>query len=332
MGALISLVAVAGVVLLAAVGASAGGSVRFVLGVIAPGVAFAVFLGGIIFRVVHWARSPVPFRIPTTTGQAKSLPWIRNNELEAPSGLFGVIGRMALEVLAFRSLFRNTRVEVIPEKEKVNYIADKALWAAAMAFHWAMFIIVLRHFRFFIEPVPVWVEALQSIDGFFQVGLPVYYGTTFLMVVGLAYLLVRRFFDAKVRYISLPTDYFALYLLLGIALTGILMRHIEKVDVVQVKAAIAGWASFQPVAPVGVGLWYFVHVALVSMLLVYFPFSKLLHAPGVFLSPTRNLANSNRVRRHINPWNPDIQGHSYAEWEDEFRDKLKASGYALEKE
>ncbi len=101
---------------------------------------------------------------------------------------------------------------------------------------------------------------------------------------------------------------------------------------VQVKAAIAGWASFQMVPPVGVGLWYFVHVFLVSVLLVYFPFSKLLHAPGVFLSPTRNLANNNRIKRHINPWNPDIQGHSYAEWEDEFRDKLKASGYALEKE
>ena len=332
MGALISLIAVAGLALLAAVGATSGDSLRFVIGVIVPGVAFAVFLGGIIFRVVHWARSPVPFRVPTTTGQAKSLPWIRNNEFEAPSGLFGVIGRMALEVFAFRSLFRNTRVEVMPEKSKVNYIADKALWAAAMAFHWAMFIVVLRHFRFFIEPVPVWVEALQNVDGFFQIGLPVYYGTTFLMVVGLAFLLARRFFDAKVRYISLPTDYFALYLLLGIALTGILMRHVEKVDVVQVKAAIVGWASFQPVAPVGVGLWYFVHIVMVSALLVYFPFSKLLHAPGVFLSPTRNLANNNRIRRHINPWNPDIQGHSYAEWEDEFRDKLKASGYALEKE
>jgi len=311
MGALISLVAVAAIVLLASVGASTGDGLRFVFGVILPGVAFAVFLGGIIFRVVHWAKSPVPFRIPTTTGQAKSLPWIHNNELEAPSGLAGVIGRMALEVLAFRSLFRNTRVEILPDKQKLNYIADKALWAAA---------------------VPAWILALQNVDGFFQIGLPVYYGTTFLMVVGLAYLLARRFFDSKVRYISLPTDYFALYLLLGIALTGIVMRHIEKIDVVQVKAAIVGWASFQPAVPVGVGLWYFVHVTLVSALLIYFPFSKLLHAPGVFLSPTRNLANSNRVRRHINPWNPDIQGHSYAEWEDEFRDKLKASGYALEKE
>jgi nitrate reductase gamma subunit len=332
MGALISLVAVAVLALLAAVGASAGGGLPFVLGVIVPGVAFAVFLGGIIYRVLHWARSPVPFRIPTTTGQAKSLSWIRNNELEAPSGLVGVIGRMALEVLFFRSLFRNNRVELLPDKQKVSYIADKTLWAAAMAFHWAMLIVVLRHFRFFVEPVPIWVEALQNVDGFFQVGLPVFYITSFLLLGGLAFLLARRFFDTKVRYISLPSDYLALFLLLGIGVTGILMRHVEKVDVVQVKAAIAGWASFQPVAPVGVGLWYFVHVFLVSALLVYFPFSKLLHAPGVFLSPTRNLANSNRTRRHINPWNPDITGHTYAEWEDEFRDKLKVSGYALEKE
>ena len=332
MGALISLIAVAVLALLAAVGASAGDSLRFGLGVIVPGVAFAVFLGGIIYRVVSWGKSPVPFRVPTTSGQAKSLSWIRNNELEAPSGLPGVIGRMALEVLFFRSLFRNHRVEVLADKEKVNYIADKKLWAAAMAFHWAMLIVVLRHFRFFIEPVPVWVEALQSVDGFLQVGLPVFSVTSFLMLAGLAYLLARRFFESKVKYLSLPSDYFALYLLLGIGITGMLMRHVEKVDVVQVKAAIAGWASFQPVAPVGVGMWYFVHVFLVSVLFVYFPFSKLLHAPGVFLSPTRNLANSNRVRRHINPWNPEIQGHSYAEWEDEFRDKLKASGYALEKE
>ena len=332
MGALISLIAVGVLALLAAIGAGGGESLQVGLGVILPGVAFAVFLGGIIFKVVSWAKSPVAFRIPTTCGQAKSLPWIRNNELEAPSGLPGVIGRMALEVLFFRSLFRNHRVELLAEKEKVNYIADKTLWAAAMAFHWAMLIIILRHFRFFIEPVPVWVEYLQDFDGFFQVGLPVIYITTVLMLVGLGFLLVRRLFDSKVRYISLPSDYFALYLLLGIGISGFLMRHVEKVDVVQVKAAIAGWASLQMVPPVGVGLWYFVHVALVSALLVYFPFSKLLHAPGVFLSPTRNLANNNRTRRHINPWNPDIEGHSYAAWEDEYRDKLKASGYALEKE
>ena len=110
------------------------------------------------------------------------------------------------------------------------------------------------------------------------------------------------------------------------------MRHLEKVDIVQVKAAIAGWAALHPVVPTGVGMMYFVHVFLVSSLLVYFPFSKLLHAPGVFLSPTRNLANSNRRVRHINPWNPEVDVHTYAEWEEEFHDKLVAAGIPLDKE
>jgi nitrate reductase gamma subunit len=331
MSALVSLVAVA-VLALLALTAIASDDLRLVFGAVIPGVAFAVFLVGILARVIRWARAPVPFRIPTTAGQQKSLPWIKNSELDNPSGTLGVIGRMALEVLFFRSLFRNTKVELLPDKEKVNYISAKLLWAAAMAFHWSMLIVVFRHFRFFVEPVPRVVEIIQSLDGFFQVGVPVVYATSVLLMVSLGYLLLRRFFDAKVRYISLPTDYFALYLLLGIVISGFLMRHLEKVDIVNVKAAIAGWASFQLVAPEGVGALYFIHVFLVSALLVYFPFSKLLHAPGVFLSPTRNMANNNRAKRHVNPWNPPIIGHTYAEWEEEFHDKLVASGYVLDKE
>ena len=331
MGALISLIAVVGLVL-AALFAVGVGDLRFLVGVVVPGVAFAVFLAGILYRVVRWARAPVPFRIPTTCGQEKSLSWIKNEELDNPSGSAGVIGRMLLEVLFFRSLFRNHVVEIMPDKGKVNYLGSKYLWAGAMAFHWAMLIVVLRHFRFFVEPVPLWVEKLQAVDGFFQVGVPVIYATTVLFVAAGGYLLLRRLADAKVRYISLPSDYFALYLLLGIGLSGIWMRHVEKVDIVQVKAAIAGWTSLQPVVPAEVGVMYFVHVSLVSVLLIYFPFSKLLHMPGVFLSPTRNLANSNRSRRHVNPWNPQVNVHTYAEWEEEFHDKLVAAGYPLDKE
>jgi nitrate reductase gamma subunit len=331
MGALISLVAVA---VLAAVGYVAGGvgSLRFLFGVIIPGVAFAAFIIGLVYRVMKWARAPVPFRIPTTTGQQKSLSWIPNEEYEAPSGAFGTVVRMASEVLLFRSLFRNTSVKINPEREHVSYASSKYLWAAGLAFHWAMLIVVLRHFRFFVEPVPRWVELLQVADGFFQIGVPVIYATSVLMIVGLLYLLGRRLVDPWVRYISLPSDYFALFLLLGIAGSGMFMRHLTKVDIVQVKAAIAGWSSFQPVVPEGVGSMYFVHVLLVSVLLAYFPFSKLLHMPGVFLSPTRNLANTNRAKHHQNPWNPPIVGHTFAEWQEEFEDKLVAAGYTLDKE
>jgi nitrate reductase gamma subunit len=333
MGALISLIAVAALALVGWVGSSSfGDGARFVIGVVVPGVAFAVFVVGIIARVIGWARSPVPFRIPTTGGQQKSLPWIRNEELDNPSGTWGVIGRMLLEVLFFRSLFRNTSAEVHSKEQKITYDSSKFLWAAGLVFHWAMLIVVLRHFRFFVEPVPQWVQWLQFADGFLRIGLPVVYMTTIGMIAGLLYLLVRRLWNAQLRLISLPADYFALFLLLGIGISGALMRHMEKVDVAQVKAAIAGWASFAPVTPTGVGSMYFVHVLLVSVLLIVFPFSKLLHAPGVFFSPTRNLANSNRAKRHINPWNPDIVGHTYAEWEEEFRDKMVASGFVLDKE
>jgi nitrate reductase gamma subunit len=331
MGALISLIAVVVLTLvpLVAVGFA---DLRFLIGVVVPGVAFAVFVVGIVWRVIDWARAPVPFRVPTTCGQQKTLPWIRNSELENPSGGWGVFGRMALEVLLFRSLFRNSRAEVDPVRERVSYVGTKYLWAAGLAFHWSMLVVVLRHFRFFVEPVPAWVEWLQTVDGFFQIGVPVVYVTTVVMIAGLVWLLGRRLFDGQVRYISLASDYFALWLLLAIAVSGVLMRHVVKVDIVDVKAAIAGWASLHAVTPQGVGLLYFVHVFLVSALLVYFPFSKLLHMPGVFMSPTRNLANSNRARRHLNPWNPKVEVHTYAEWEEEFHDKLVAAGYPLDKE
>ena len=233
MGALISLIAVAVLAVIAWVGVGVA-DLRFLFGVLVPGFAFFIFIVGIVYRMVKWARAPVPFRIPTTCGQQKTLPWLRNEELDNPSSSFGVIARMALEVLFFRSLFRNHEVEVSPEREKVSYIGTKFLWAAGMAFHWCMLVVVLRHFRFFVEPVPRWVEFVQMADGFFQVGVPVIYATTVIMVAALLYLLGRRLFDAKVRYISLASDYFALFLLIAIGLSGVMMRHFEKVDVIQV--------------------------------------------------------------------------------------------------
>ena len=93
-----------------------------------------------------------------------------------------------------------------------------------------------------------------------------------------------------------------------------------------------GLVSFSPIVPEGIGVLFYIHLFLVCVLFAYFPFSKLMHAGGVFLSPTRNMTNDNRVRRHINPWNPKVKLHTYAEYEDEFRDVMKAAGMPLEKE
>ncbi len=329
MGVIISLIAVLILVLLAWVGA--GVAEGFLFGVILPYAAIATFLVGVIYRVVYWARSPVPFRIPTTCGQQKSLPWIRQNSLDNPDTGFKVILRMALEVLFFRSLFRNTKSEV-KEGPKIVYTADKFLWAGSLAFHWSFLIIFIRHFKYFAEPVPQWVVTIQQLDGLFQVGLPIILLTDLVILGALTYLFFRRVVDPKLRYLSMPGDYFPLFLIMSIAVSGVCMRYFAKTDLTAIKALGTGLLSFSPVVPEGISVVFFIHLFLVSVLIAYFPFSKLVHFAGVFMSPTRNLANNNRMRRHVNPWDYPVKNHTYEEYEDEFRDVMKAAGLPVDKE
>ena len=327
MNVLYSLVVIGILYLIALLGESS----PYIFGVVIPYIAVAVFVIGLLYRVIKWARSPVPFRIPTTAGQQKSLPMFKANNLESPYNIWGVLGRMFLEVLFFRSLFRNTKAE-INDGPHISYGSSKFLWLGGLAFHWSLLIIVLRHFRFFAEPVMGFVHWLQAVDGFFEMAVPVLYMTDIVILTALTYLVGRRIFNPQVRFISLMQDYFAVILILAIAVSGVWMRYIDKVNLIKVKELSLGLVSFNPVVPEGIGAVFFVHLFFVSVLLLYFPFSKLLHAPGVFFSPTRNLANNNRIKRHINPWNPKVKVHTYQEWEDDFRDKIKTTDIPLEKE
>lgn len=327
MQALYSFGVVIAVALAAALAGQAGGG-RTAAWIIVPYTALAVFLAGFCYRVALWAASPVPFRIPTTCAQQKSLPWIKPGRIDNPSTLAGVLGRMAQEVFLFRSLFRNNGARLYEGRLVVS--EAKYLWLAALAFHWSLLVIVIRHLRLLVEPVPALLLALERVDGFFQVGAPPLYLSDVVLACALAYLLARRFRQPLVRYISQFSDYFALFMLAAIAITGLLMRYVTRVDVVAVKQFALGLASFHPVRPTALGMMFAMHLGLVSMLAVYFPFSKLMHMGGVFLSPTRNLANNNRARRHVNPWNYPVKTHTYAEWEEEFRDKLKGAEIPLE--
>jgi len=125
---------------------------------------------------------------------------------------------------------------------------------------------------------------------------------------------------------------FALLLILGIAGSGVLMRYFWRVDVTSVKELVMGLVAFKPQVPEGLSPLFYVHLFLISVLLAYFPFGKLVHGPGLLFSPTRNLANNSRAVRHVNPWNYPVQVHSYTEYEAEFGDKMKAAGLPLEKE
>ena len=244
-----------------------------------------------------------------------------------------VIGRMILEVLLFRSLFRNTSAEVSPVGPRATYFSSKWLWFFALTFHYCFLVIFIRHFRFFIEPIPVCLTWLEFVDGLMQIGVPRLFMTDVLVVVALLFLFGRRLANAKVRYISLANDYFPLFLLLGLVGTGICMRYFDKVDVAQAKVFIMGLVTFTPQSTVGLNPLFFTHLVFLSVLLMYFPFSKLMHMGGIFMSPTRNMRCNTREERHVNPWNnPNAPYRTYAEYEDDFRDLMAEAGLPLEKQ
>jgi nitrate reductase gamma subunit len=134
-----------------------------------------------------------------------------------------------------------------------------------------------------------------------------------------------------VRYISLAADFFPLFLILGIAFTGILMAYFTKTNVAAVKELAMGLVTFRPTIPEGIGALFYVHLFFVSVLLAYFPFSKLMHLGGIFLSPTRNLTTDTRAVRHVNPWNYPVKIHTYEAYEDDFREKMVEAGLPVEK-
>ncbi len=271
-------------------------------------ISFAIFIIGFIYRIVKWANLPVPLKI-VTTGQGS---------IDNPKSRGAVILRMASEVLLFISLFRNTKYDI-----KTNTIrSNRMLWLGAMVFHVSFLLIVLRHFRFFTYPVPSVIEVLNKADSFTPFMPSLTTITGILIIIALLYLFIRRLVFPEMRYISIFSDYLILLLLLAIVITGDMMKYFLRVDLIQVKEFMLGLISFSPVSteiP-----WLFgLHLLLVSALLVYFPFSKLMHAPGIFFSPTRNQINNPRHARHVNPWNYPVKIQSFKEFKKEYENALK---------
>jgi nitrate reductase gamma subunit len=316
--------------------------VPWLFGIVLPYLAVLLFIVGVVRRVMDWARSPVPYAIPTTAGQQKTMDWIQPSKIDNPTTKFGVFIRMALEVLTFRSLFRNTRMKLTSEG-KFKYDLEIFLWVGALAFHYAFLTTLLRHMRFFLEPVPICIKLLEVVDSFFRVeisydviqfGLPAVFISGLVLFAAVTYLFLRRLFVTNVRYISLASDYFPLFLIMGIAFTGILMRYFTKVDIIAIKELTMGLVTLKALSfsvPEGISPLFYIHLFFVTVLLAYFPFSKLMHMGGVFLSPTRNMTTNTREVRHVNPWNYPVKVHTYEAYEDEFREKMVEAGLPVDK-
>lgn len=223
-------------------------------------VATVVLVIGLARKIVQYAKTPAPLKIPTTP---------------APVTQTGVVMRMFREVVFFESLFKST----------------KWTWIFGWLFHMALFVVLLRHLRYFMDPVWLPIQLIQPIG--------VYAG--FAMLAGLAGLLVRRIFVDRVRYISAPSDYLWLLVLLFIGISGLMMKFVAHTDIVMVKQFFTGLIGFS-IGTLPIDFPLIIHLSLVLVLMILFPFSKLLHVPGIFFSPTRNQVDNPREKRHLADW------------------------------
>ncbi len=219
-----------------------------------------VFVVGLLQRIRDYAGTPAPLKIPTTP---------------APVTNGGVALRMVREVVFFESLFKG----------------NLWTWVSGWLFHFSMLLVVLRHLRYFTDPVWGWVAFIQPFG--------IYAGIT--MLAGLLGLLARRIFVERIRYISTPSDILMLVLLIGIAASGLLMKFVGHPDVIMVKNYFLGLMHLS-VHELPSNFVLYAHLSMVFTLLFIFPMSKLLHAPGLFFSPSRNQADNPREKRHIAPW------------------------------
>lgn len=232
--------------------------------------AIIVLVGGIINKIMLYKSVPAPLKIVVTP---------------APLTRKGVAYRFFTEVVLFNSLFR----------------ATKWTWLFGFIFHFSLLLAFFRHLRYVISPdsflwVLVNLEVVQSFGKY----------AGFAMLFGLAGLLARRFFVDRVRYISSPSDYLMLVLIMSIAGSGLMMSFVEHTDIVQLKAFILGLFYFDwQNLPTDIVL--LVHLTLVLILSFIFPISKLLHAPGLFFAPTRYQLDNPREKRHISPWGAEME-------------------------
>ena len=232
--------------------------------------AIAVLIAGVVNKILQYKRVPAPLKIAVTP---------------APLTRGGVAWRMATEVIFFNSLFRST----------------KWTWIFGWIFHMALLLAFFRHLRYAISPDSfLWplinLEVVQSFGKY----------AGFAMVFGLIGLFGRRIFVDRVRYISAPSDYLMLILIMAIAGSGLFMHYVAHTDIVQLKAFILGlfYFDWQNLPSDGILL---VHLSLVLALMIIFPYSKLLHAPGLFFAPTRYQVDNPREKRHLSPWAAEME-------------------------
>jgi nitrate reductase gamma subunit len=223
-----------------------------------------------LLKIWKYVSTPAPLKIPQTP---------------APKTATGVGVRMFKEVAFFKSLFRS----------------NKLLWLGGYLLHLGLLFLFLKHLRFFLPATPAFIDNLVDFDIY----------TGYIVLGSLAFLFILRLAIDRHFFISVVNDYLLLVLLICIATTGLLSRFWEgagvRAEVPYIKEFVAGLFTFNPGAAPANAL-FIIHFSLVMLFLIYFPFSKMVHAVGIFFSPTRNQIDNSRIKRW-GPWT--VKGSRY---------------------
>jgi len=225
----------------------------YFIGQVLPYIAAGVFLIGVTYRVVGWLKVPVPFQLTL---------------FPAPRDGVGRISAVGIELLFFKSLFKN----------------DKILWLWAWSLHIALAMVIGGHVvgiyylmnQFtLIGMTPAASQTMSAVLGT-SAGL--------VLMVALMVLFYRRISIPEVKRLSDPADYVDLLFLLSIVITGNHMRlPTVHVHLPAIKAYLGGLFTLTPV-PIPTDWVFVVHFTLVNLFLIYFPFSKMIHFAGYLVN------------------------------------------------
>jgi nitrate reductase gamma subunit len=226
----------------------------FIIGEIVPYIAVAIFVMGMAWRVKTWMGAPVPFQITL---------------FPAPDSSVGRVTAIGKELLFFSSLRRG---------------GSGGLWFWAWSMHIMLAMIIMGHV------VGIYYLTHQfTLVGLTEAAssrLSAFFGTVagIGFFVALVALLYRRLTVPEVKRLSDPADYFDIALLLGVLVTGMMMRAPGvDADLPAIRAYLGSLIMFQPMPMPHEGI-FAVHFFLVNLFLIYFPFSKLVHLAGFFVN------------------------------------------------
>lgn len=225
-------------------------SFAFIVGAILPYVVVPVFLAGMIYRFRVWIKAPQPGKM--TLFPASGSP----------------VKEILAETLFFPSLFKG----------------DRVLWAFAWFFHATLALVIVGHIRVFTAAIDGMLMSFGMSAGGIDTMSSVAGGAAGIVLLATAILLfLRRLAIPRVREITHLADYLAPLLLIAIIATGDIIRFGgQHFDLEQTRVWALSLLTFSPVIPQS-GM-FVLHLLLAQLLIVFIPFSKILHFGGIFFT------------------------------------------------